>query len=451
MGIGTRKLLVVEDDPGLQNQLRWAFDGYEVMTVGDRQAALQQIQTYQPPVVTLDLGLPPDPDGASEGFATLQDILRASPHTKVIVVTGNADRENALRAVGMGAYDFFNKPINAELLSFLVNRAYRMHELEAENRQLQLSRHHSPLEGVVASSKVMLDVCQTVEKVAPSNATVLLLGESGTGKELCARALHELSPRAKKRFVAINCAAIPLNLLESELFGYEKGAFTGANKLTLGKIEYADGGTLFLDEVGDLPMPLQAKLLRFLQERVIERIGGREEIPVDLRVVCATHQDLQAKIRTGEFREDLYYRMAEINVCIPPLRERESDTLLLAQTILDQMNLEQGKSMKGFTDDAKAAIEAYSWPGNVRELKNRMKRAIIMANGNRITAQDLELELPQAGTPTFNLREVREQAERQTVLRALTHADGKIAKAADLLGISRPTMYDLIRKLDVKT
>jgi two-component system, NtrC family, response regulator len=450
MGTGTRKLLVVEDDPGLQNQLRWAFDGYEVMTVGDRQAALEQIRTYQPPVVTLDLGLPPDADGASEGFATLQDILRAAPHTKVIVVTGNADRENALRAVSMGAYDFFNKPINAELLSFLVNRAYRMHELESENRQLQQSRQHSPLEGVVASSKAMLEVCQTVEKVAPTNATVLLLGESGTGKELCARALHELSPRAKKRFVAINCAAIPHNLLESELFGYERGAFTGANKQTLGKIECADGGTLFLDEIGDLPLSLQAKLLRFLQERVIERIGGREEIPIDLRVVCATHQDLPAKIRSGEFREDLYYRMAEINVRIPPLRERESDTLLLARTILDQMNLEQGKSLKGFTDDALAALEAHSWPGNVRELKNRLKRAIIMTNGNRITPQDLELETPQSDAPTFNLREIREQAERQTVLRALTHADGKITRAADLLGISRPTMYDLIHKFNVK-
>lgn len=441
---------MVEDDPGLQNQLRWAFEGYEVMTVGDRPSALKQIQTYQPSIVTLDLGLPPDPDGASEGLATLRDILRLAPHTKVIVVTGNADRENALRAVDLGAYDFFSKPIDVKLLNFLANRAYQMHELESENRQFQKTRYQSPLEGIVANSSCMLEICQTIEKVAPSNATVLLLGESGTGKELCARALHDLSPRAKKRFVAINCAAIPINLLESELFGYEKGAFTGANRQTPGKLEYAEGGTLFLDEIGDLPMPLQAKLLRFLQERVIERIGGREEIPVDLRVVCATHQDLQAKIRTGEFREDLYYRMAEITIRIPPLRERENDILLLARTMLDQMNLEQGKSMKGFTDDALAAIETYSWPGNVRELKNRLKRAIIMANGNRITPQDLELEPPDSDSPAFNLREIREQAERQTVLRALTHADGKITKAADLLGISRPTIYDLIRKHNVK-
>lgn len=445
-----RKLLVVEDDPGLQNQLRWAFEGYEVMTVGDRPSALEQIRTYQPAVVTLDLGLPPDPDGASEGLATLQDILRAAPHTKVIVVTGNDDRKNALRAVSLGAYDFFSKPIDVELLNFLANRAYQMYELESENRQFQKTRQQSPLEGIVANSKCMLDICQTIEKVAPSNATVLLLGESGTGKELCARALHELSPRAKKRFVAINCAAIPINLLESELFGYEKGAFTGASKQTPGKVESAEGGTLFLDEIGDLPIPLQAKLLRFLQERVIERVGGRQEIPVDLRVVCATHQDLQTKIGNGEFREDLYYRMAEINIRIPPLRERESDSLLLAKTILDQINLEMGKSIKGFTEDALAAIEAYSWPGNVRELRNRLKRAAIMANGNRITAQDLELEAPRAGTPTFKLREIREEAERQTVLRALTHADGKIAKAADLLGISRPTIYDLIKKHNMK-
>lgn len=450
MARGTRKLLVIEDDPGLQKQLRWAFEGYEVMTVGDRSSALEQIQTYQPPVVTLDLGLPPDTDGASEGLATLQDILRVAPHTKVIVVTGNADHKNALHAVSLGAYDFFNKPIDAELLSFLVNRAYQMHELEMENRQLQKSRQQSPLEGIVASSKCMLDICHTIEKVAPSNATVLLLGESGTGKELCARALHDLSPRAKKRFIAINCAAIPINLLESELFGYEKGAFTGASKQTPGKLEYAEGGTLFLDEIGDLPIPLQAKLLRFLQERVIERIGGREEIPVDLRVICATHQDLQAKIQNGEFREDLYYRMAEINIRIPPLRERESDSLLLALTILDQMNLELDKSIKGFADDALAAIESHTWPGNVRELKNRLKRATIMANGNRITAQDLELEPPLTGVPTFRLRDIREQTERQTVLRALTHAEGKLTKAADLLGISRPTIYDLIRKHNVK-
>jgi two-component system NtrC family response regulator len=325
-----------------------------------------------------------------------------------------------------------------------------MHELETENRRLMQTQKTAPLEGVIACSVRMHKVCQTVEKVAPSNATILLLGESGTGKELCSRALHDLSPRVAERFIAINCAAIPENLLESELFGYEKGAFTGAGKQARGKIEYADKGTLFLDEVGDLPMALQAKLLRFLQERVVERIGGREEIPVDVRVVCATHQDLQAKIAAGEFREDLYYRISEITIQIPPLREREGDVILLARSFLDHFGKEQGRSLRGFTKDALTAIESHAWPGNVRELKNRMKRAAIMAETNQITARDLELENVAGEAATFNLREVREQAERQTILRALSHADGKVSQAADLLGITRPTMYDLIKKFGLK-
>ncbi len=297
----------------------------------------------------------------------------------------------------------------------------------------------------------MPSTCQTLEKVAPSNATILLLGESGTGKELCAHALHNLSPRSSERFIPINCAAIPETLLESELFGYEKGAFTGASKQTRGKIEYADKGTLFLDEVGDLPMPLQAKLLRFLQERVMERVGGRSEIPVDVRVVCATHQDLQAKIAAGEFREDLYYRISEITIQIPPLREREGDAVLLARSFLDQFGKEQGRSLRGFTKDALAAIEGHAWPGNVRELKNRMKRATIMTETKQVSAKDLELENNLGEAPVYNLREAREQVEHQTILRALSHAGGNISQAADLLGVTRPTMYDLIRKHDLKT
>ncbi len=441
-----RKLLVVEDDPGLQNQLRWCFDGYEVLTMGDRNRALEQIQRHHPAVVTLDLGLPPDPNGSSEGFATLEQILVVAPHTKVIVVTGNNDRENAVRAVGMGAHDFFNKPINAELLGFLVNRAYRMHELETENRRLLEQQRDSQIEGVIACSAEMLKVCHTIEKVARTDATILLLGESGTGKELCAQSVHSKSARTQESFVAINCAAIPENLLESELFGYEKGAFTGANRQTRGKIEYASGGTLFLDEIGDLPMALQAKLLRFLQERTVERIGGRGEIPVDVRVVCATHQDLQAKIQSGTFREDLYYRISEISVQIPPLRQRSGDALLLARSFLDHFGREQGRSFRGFSKDALLAIENYGWPGNVRELKNRVKRATIMAEGAHIEAKDLELDTPSGEATSFNLREAREQIERQTIVRALGHAGGKIAQAADLLGISRPTMYDLIKK-----
>ena len=451
MVVAARKLLVVEDDPGLQSQLRWCFEGYDVITMGDRVRALDQIQRHKPAVVTLDLGLPPDPDGSSEGFATLEQILTIAPHTKVIVVTGNNDRENAVRAVGMGAYDFFNKPINAELLGFLVNRAYRMHELETENRRLIQSQKPSALAGIIACSSKMLKVNQMVEKIAPSNAAILLLGESGTGKELCAHALHDLSPRADERFIAINCAAIPENLLESELFGYEKGAFTGAGKQTRGKIEYADKGTLFLDEVGDLPMGLQAKLLRFLQERVVEHVGGREEIPVDVRIVCATHQDLHAKIAAGEFREDLYYRISEITVHIPPLREREGDPLLLARSFLDHSCKEHGRSLRGFTKDALTAIESHAWPGNVRELKNRIKRAVIMTETNQVGAKDMELEHISGVAAAFNLREAREQIERHTILRALSHAEGKVSQAAELLGITRPTIYDLIRKYDLKT
>ena len=446
----TNKLLVVEDDPGLQDQLRWCFDRYEVVVAGDRAAALEQLRKHQPPVVTLDLGLPPDADGISEGLATLEAIISLRPDTKVIVVTGQNDRENAVRAVGSGAYDFYHKPIDAEILGLIVNRAYRLRELEQENRDLMQQKSDHSVEGVVACSPEMVRVCRTVEKVAPSDASIMLLGDSGTGKELCARSLHDLSPRAGGRFIAINCAAIPENLLESELFGYEKGAFTGAAKQTPGKIEYASGGTLFLDEVGDLPMSLQAKLLRFLQERVVERIGGREEIPVDVRVVCATHQDLPEKIRSGTFREDLYYRIGEIAVQIPPLRQRGGDILLLARMFLEQFNREQGRNLRGFSKEALTAMEAYSWPGNVRELKNRVKRAVIMAEGKQIVAADLELDEVAVEDAGLDLRQVREQAERQAVLRALSHSAGKVSAAADMLGISRPTIYDMIRKLNIK-
>ncbi len=445
-----KKLLVVEDDPGLQSQLRWSFDGFEVITAEDRATAIAALRRHKPPVVTLDLGLPPDPDGTTEGFAILEQLLAIAPHTKIIVVTGQNDRENALRAVGLGAYDFFHKPINPELLGFLVNRAYRLYELEDENRRLIEIRQEHPIDGVIACSPQMSKVCEKVEKVASSTASVLLLGESGTGKELCARALHDMSPRAKEKFIAINCAAIPENLLESELFGYEKGAFTGAVRQARGKIEYASGGTLFLDEVGDLPMSLQAKLLRFLQERTVERIGGREEIPVDVRVVCATHQDLDAKIKNGTFRQDLYYRIGEVSITIPPLREREGDVLIMARAFLEQFSHENGRSFRGYSPDALAALEAHRWDGNVREMRNRVKRAVIMSEGSQITAEDLELEAPEATTVNFDLREAREHAERQTIVRALSHAGGKIAQAADLLGVSRPTMYDLIRKLNLK-
>ncbi len=391
MSDAKQKVLLVEDDPGLQKQLKWSLGDYEL---ADRSRPRQRHHPAAPPRAPRGAarpGLPPDADGATEGLATLQQILSLAPATKVIVVTGNLDRSNAVQAIHLGAYDFFQKPFDPDVLALMIARALHVHALELENRMLAAKQHGSSLKGLITSSEPMLKVCHTVEKVAPANVTVLLLGESGTGKEVLARGVHELSPRADKHFVAINCAAIPDTLLESELFGYEKGAFTGAAKQTIGRIEYANEGTLFLDEIGDLPMPLQAKLLRFLQERVIERLGGRGEIPVDVRVVCATHRDLASMIREGSFREDLYYRLSEITVKIPPLRERPGDAVLLAQAFLERYAREMGRSIRGFTADALGALEAHAWPGNVREMENLIKRATIMADGNQITAADLGL------------------------------------------------------------
>ncbi len=445
-----RPLLVIEDDPGLQNQLRWCFEGFDVTVAGDRESALQAVETLAPAVVTLDLGLPPDPANASEGLATLEAILNKAPHTKVIVVTGNDDRENAVSSIGMGAYDFYQKPIEPEILSLIIERAYTLYELEAENRQL-LQQPSSPLDGVIASSPQMLKLCRMIEKVAPTNATTLLLGESGTGKEVLAKALHQLSVRGDKKFVAINSAAIPETLLESELFGYEKGAFTGANKTTPGKIELAEGGTFFIDEVGDLPQSLQAKMLRFLQERVVERLGGRKEIPVDVRVVCATHQDLPTLIEAGTFREDLYYRISEITLDIPPLREREGDVLLLARVFLNRFSKENKNVFKGFSASAVAAMEKHPWSGNVRELENKIKRAVILAEGAFIEPDDLELVGDADDAPVLSgLRQIREQAERQAILRALALVNDNVTQAAVMLNVTRPTFYDLMKKYKIK-
>lgn len=442
-------LLIVEDDPGLQKQMRWSFDAYETLLAGDRESALAQVRRHEPAVVTLDLGLPPDGDGASEGLATLEQILMLVPDAKVIVVTGNQDRANAVKAVGMGAYDFYQKPFDPEVLGLVVERAFRLRALQQENRRLQQSQD-SPMQGILTRDPGMLKMCRSVEKVAPSDATVLLLGESGTGKELLAKALHQLSSRSAKRFVAINCAAIPENLLESELFGYEKGAFTGASKQTRGKIEFADGGTLFLDEVGDLSLALQAKILRFLQERVIERVGGREEISVDVRVVCATHQNLKKLIEEGRFREDLYYRLSEIVIAIPPLRDRHGDAALLAHAFMHKFSRQEGRSIRGFTQDALRAIEAHPWQGNVREMENYVKRAVIMAEGHQIGVEDLGLLAPAGEPEPINLREVRDAAERNAVIRALNRVDGNIRAAAELLGVSRPTLYDLVDRHGLK-
>ncbi len=380
----------------------------------------------------------------------MEEILALAPYTKVIVVTGNNERENAVKAIAKGAYDYYQKPVDAETLGLIVERAYQLYELEQENRRLQ-DRSATAIDGVIAGSPQMLKVCRTLEKISPTDVTTLLLGESGTGKEVLAKAVHELSRRAKGPFIAINCGAIPENLLESELFGYEKGAFTGASKQTKGKIEYAHGGTLFLDEVGDLPGPLQVKLLRFLQERVIERIGGRAEIPVDVRVVCATNQNLTTLVEEGHFREDLYYRISEITVNIPPLRERDGDVVLLARIFLGRYNKEYGKSIRGFSDEGAKAIEAYLWPGNVRELENKMKRAVIMAEGSCLTPEDLELEgVTEERAMPLNLREVRDQAERTAIMRAIGMFNGNISQAAEILGVSRPTLYSLMDKFGLR-
>jgi two-component system NtrC family response regulator len=443
-----RKLLIVEDDPGLQKQLKWSFADYELEVVGDRESALEAVRRLEPPVVTLDLGLPPDPANASEGLAALGEILRIAPTTKIIVVTGNDDREVAVKAVGQGAYDFYEKPIDPDVLSLIVARAQRLHELEAENRRLAAAVRE-PLAGVIAGSTQMLEVCRRIEKIAPTDTTVLLLGESGTGKEVLARAIHELSPRRDRRFVAINCAAIPETLLESELFGYEKGAFTGAAKQTRGKLEYADGGTLFLDEMGDLPTPLQAKLLRFLQERVIERVGGREEIAVETRVVCATHKNIKTQIAQGQFREDLYYRISELTVQIPPLRERPGDSILIARVLLNRFRQANNAQVRDFSPAALAAIENYEWPGNVRELENRVKRAVIMADGPVIEPFDLELD-PPASNGFRTLREIREEAEAAAIQQALAASAGQVGKAAEMLGVSRPTVYHLMKKFNIQ-
>ena len=444
--VSAEKLLIVEDDPGLQKQLKWCFENYEVIAAEDRETAMAQLRRHEPLVVLQDLGLPPDPDGISEGMSTLSEILAAAPHTKIIVVTGNGDETSAVRAVGLGAYDFYQKPVETETLNLIVSRAFHIARLERENRALMEARE-SALDGFITGSAGMQKICRLVEKVASAEASVLFRGETGSGKDVLARALHGLSDRAQGRFVAINCAAIPENLLEAELFGYEKGAYTGAHRQTKGKVELADGGTLFLDEIGDMPMPLQVKLLRFLQERVIERIGGRQEIAVDARVVCATHQNLEELIRAGDFREDLYYRISEVVVEIPPLRDRDGDSVLIARALLARAAERHRRNVRGFTEAALEAIARYSWPGNVRELENRVNRAVIIADGKLLDTVDLGLDEPgENALSMLNLRQVRDDAERRALQSAMGQAEGNVSRAADLLGVSRPTLYDLMRK-----
>jgi two-component system NtrC family response regulator len=438
-----KTLLIVEDDVGLQSQLRWHFDDYNVIVADDRESAIAAVRQHEPAVILQDLGLPPDEEGVEEGFKAVQEISSLLPSSKIIVVTGNHDYENAVRAVALGAYDFYQKPINTETLDLIVQRAYQMFELEEQNRRLH-DTEQSPLDGIIASDPQVLRVCKIVEKVAPTTATCTLLGESGTGKEVFARAIHKLSPRKDKRFVAINCAAVPENLMESELFGYEKGSFTGANKQNIGKVERAQEGSLFLDEIGDMPLSLQAKLLRFLQERVIERVGGRKEIAVDVRVICATNKNLEEMVAENTFREDLYYRICEMVINIPPLRQRDGDKILLARHFLEKMVREQNSKIVGFSAESIRAIESYRWPGNIREMENKIKRAVIMCDEKYISPTDLAIDDDEDFS--INLRQVRQSAESNAIKKALSVTDGNYSAAAKLLGITRPTLYDLMKK-----
>jgi two-component system, NtrC family, response regulator len=441
-----RPLLIVDDDPGLLRQLRWAFSDYRVYSASTRQEATDLIRKEPVPVAIVDLGLPPDPDGASEGLAILAEILAIAPATKIIIATGNETREHALRAIALGAYDFYQKPIDIDVLQLIVARAQQIFDLEAENRRLLEATAVSPIDGIIASSSEMLRVLRNIEKIAPTDVAVLLRGESGTGKELLAQAIHKMSARAHEPFVPINCAAIPETLLESELFGHEKGAFTGALKQTIGRIESADRGTLFLDEIGDVPLPMQVKLLRFLQDQVVERIGGRKPVQVDVRIVCATNQDLDLMIAEGRFREDLYYRLNEVTVRVPALRERSSDAVVLASFFLRRFAAEYGRPVRGFGASALAALRDHRWPGNVRELENRVKRAIVMADGPLLSAADLGLSVHGEDPQSLTIRDARARAEREALQLALAHAGSNLSKAAKLLGISRPTLYDLMQQ-----
>lgn len=437
-----KTVLVIEDDIGIQKQLKWSLTDYELVFAQDRSSALTQLRRYEPDVVTLDLGLPPDPANASEGLACLNDILSLQPECKVIVITGNTDNEHALKAIALGAYDYYQKPVDADVLNIIIARAFKISDLEAENRALKSANVGNT--DIIGNSESILKACRTVEKIAPTEITTLLLGESGTGKEVFARAIHRQSPRVNKPFVAINCASIPENLLESELFGYEKGAFTGANKTTLGKIECANGGTLLLDEIGDMPLSLQAKMLRFLQERVIERVGGRQELEVDVRVICATHRNLAEMVAEQSFREDLYYRISEITLNIPSLRQRGHDIVIIGKALLHKFNQEFNTQVQGFTDSAMQSMLHYAWPGNIRELQNKLKSAVILADSKYITEEDLGLSPRNAKVDT--LRKVREVAETQAIRHAYTLATGNLSKTADSLGITRPTLYALIDK-----
>ncbi|MFT5636893.1 MAG: two-component system NtrC family response regulator [Cognaticolwellia sp.] len=444
------KLLIVDDDKGIQKQLKWSLSDYDVVLAGDRESAIAAVRRHEPNVITLDLGLPPDAANASEGLAALQEILTIAPHSKVIVITGNDDRTHALAAISAGAYDFYQKPIETDVINVIVSRAFSLAAIEEENRKMRAVAGSDM--GIIGNSESIERFRMMIKRIAPTSITALLLGESGTGKELAAKAVHLASDRKKKPFIAINCASIPETLLESELFGFEKGAFTGAHRTTKGKIECAEGGTLFLDEIGDMPYSLQAKLLRFLQDKNIERLGGRQEISVDVRVVCATNKNLEQMVADKTFREDLFYRVSEITLNIPPLRDRDEDVIILAQYFLQHYAVEYKRNVKSFSEGALSAIKAHKWPGNIRELQNKVKSSVIMTTGTQLTAIDLGFfdHQDKSFELSLNLRVVREQAESIAIQKSYTLASGNMSKAADLLGVTRPTLYSLIEKYGLK-
>jgi two-component system NtrC family response regulator len=445
------QLLIVDDDENIQAQMKWALgQDYDVRMAENRLAALQECAQNHPNVVLLDLGLPPCPTDPTEGFKALGEILAIDPFTKVIVITGQSEKENALRAVGEGAYDFLNKPIDADELKIILKRAYYTVRLEREHRELQARLGGDAFEGMLGTSAPMQEVFACIRKVAMTEAPILILGESGTGKEMAALAIHHRSGRKNGPFIAINCGAIPENLLESELFGHEKGAFTGAHIQRKGRIETAEGGTLFFDEIGELPAALQVKLLRFLQERRIVRVGGREDIEIDARLIAATNTNLKKAMAEGRFREDLYFRLAVIVIEMPPLRKRTKDILLLATAFLNKFATAQNKSITDFTRRAKRVMETYDWPGNVREMENRIQRAVIMAGSHQISDTDLELSLQESSGAGLTLQQAREALEKEMIQKALTRHKGVISRAADELQITRPTLYDMMTKLGLK-
>jgi two-component system NtrC family response regulator len=446
MGQNTKyKILIIDDDETIRQQMKWALvDEYEIFLAENRRSAIDLFRRELPPVVTLDLGLPPHPREATEGLLALSEILEIDPRVKVIIVSGNSDRANALKAIEQGAYDFFTKPIDLDEIRVTLRRAIHLFQLEEENRQL---KKRPTLEGgMIGTSRVMEGLYATIRKVSTTDIPVLITGESGTGKELVARSIHQHSSRSTGPFIAINCGAIPENLLESELFGHEKGAFTGAHAQRKGRIEYAAGGTLFLDEIGELGLGLQVKLLRFLQEKTIERVGGRESLPIDARVIAATNRDLKERMAGGAFREDLFYRLGVVSIAIPPLRERDGDLLVLARAFIARFSEETGKKVKGLTPAAIEALTAYSWPGNVRELENKVRRGVVMTDGIHLTPEDLELTAPNEAIPLPRLKDAREKLERELVELALARFGGNVTQAASALGISRQALHDILSK-----